>query len=41
MVIRIFGLPLDKKIWTIRVVCFFLRLEYGLVVLPAKVEVDT
>src|SRR5713101_7030718 len=36
MVIRIFELPLDKKIWTIRVVCFFLRLEHGLVVIAGE-----
>jgi len=41
MVIQIFELPLDKKIWTMRVICFFVRFEQGLVVLPAKVEVDT
>ena len=33
MVIRIFKLPLDKKIRTTRVISFFVRFEHGLIVL--------
>src|SRR5215831_9009330 len=36
MVIRIFKLPLDKKIRTMRVMGLFVRLEHGLVVIACE-----
>jgi hypothetical protein len=36
MVIRLFKLPLDKKIWTMRVVGFFVRFEHGLAVIAGE-----
>ena len=36
MVIRIFKLPLDKKIWTMRVIGLFVRLEHGLIVIAGE-----
>jgi hypothetical protein len=36
IVIRIFKLPLDKKIRTMRAIGFFVRLEHGLVVIACE-----
>src|SRR5262245_33893952 len=36
MVVRIFELPLDKKMWTIRVIGLFVSFEHGLVVIACE-----
>src|SRR5215467_8243980 len=36
MVVRIFKLPLDKKIRTMRAISLFVRLEHGLVVIACE-----